>query len=403
MKSHRLHRRLCAVLSLCLAALLAGCTDDNAGDPPPVTIQPQQAGGAPPKPRGAEAPQPTARPRQQSAARPKAPPIDPEADPEDVFEIVSSEPLFDIVGQAPRVKPADQFIAVAPPTGSNADSFVVVSTVRSQESSGPANPDFKLPSGFRALPSQGYSPAGLPLRITCEADKALMALVPAGISPQGTNNGPPEAGPEFPVYLDAYYIDVTETTVGQFIVYRDDQRSKGRSITSALNENDPPEYPVQGVSWGTAQAYSRWAGKDLPTEAEWERAARGEAGFKYPWGNSRVVWPRSRTLEQIDPVGTFATDKSAYGVYDLAGNVREWCADWYSADAYKEASSGPETVVRNWTGPRKTSELNERVVKGNGPDWACWHRRGVEMRTRLPGFGFRSVLRVKQPGADGGK
>ena len=126
---------------------------------------------------------------------------------------------------------------------------------------------------------------------------------------------------------------------------------------------------------------------------EWERAARTEAGWRTPWGNGRAIWSRSRELHQIDPVMSFRTDVSPYGVFDLAGNAREWVSDWYSDTAFADAAKRPLDLP-NWPGQRKPSIDNHRVVKGNGPDWSVWHRAAQHMSHEAADIGFRCVLRL---------
>jgi formylglycine-generating enzyme required for sulfatase activity len=170
---------------------------------------------------------------------------------------------------------------------------------------------------------------------------------------------------EHRVTLDAFYMDKHEVTTGRYAKFLEET---GHEHPDHWNEVDLAQHgtrPVIGVNWHDAEAYCQWAGKRLPTEAEWEKAARGTDGRKYPWGNeepSRSLanynWDGKRAWEGYDtlsPVGSYEVGKSPYGVYDLAGNVQEWVADWYSEDYY---GSSPG---RNPTGP---SEGQNKVLRG---------------------------------------
>lgn len=211
-----------------------------------------------------------------------------------------------------------------------------------------------------------------------EKDGSVLIYIPAGEFTMGSNDNDDEK-PIHKVYLDAYYMDKYEVTVGQF---REFCNATGRSMPDQPSWNRPAvdsfqdevakyeawlknHCPVVGVFWEDASAYASWAGKRLPTEAEWEKAARGTDGRKYPWGNkwngsycnhgSGLSPDSTDGYEYTAPVGCFPQGTSLYGVMDMAGNVWEWCADWYYKDYYQNSPS------RNPTGP---SFGLRRVVRG---------------------------------------
>lgn len=192
------------------------------------------------------------------------------------------------------------------------------------------------------------------------SDGSEMVYVPAGTFWMGTNSGNAlgahDEMPQHEVYLDAFWIDRTEVTNVQYRLCVD---SGGCVPTGTQNSTvrrkylDNPyfdNYPVSSVSWAQADAYCRWAGKRLPTEAEWEKAARGTDGRIYPWGDSfdgNLVnfCDASCALEHRDddwddgygetaPVGSYPAGASPYGALDMVGNVWEWVADWYDEDYY---------------------------------------------------------------------
>ena len=168
--------------------------------------------------------------------------------------------------------------------------------------------------------------------------------------------------PRHKVYLDAYYIDVYEVTNEMYAKFLKATNHKPPKYWDDPRYNDPQQ-PVVGVTWEDAKAYCDWAGKRLPTEAEWEKAARGGLiGKRFPWGDDAShdyanyagtvgtdIWGYSA------PVGKFAPN--GYGLYDMAGNVFEWCADWYEKDYYSKSPT------KNPTGP---SSGKTRVVRGGG-------------------------------------
>jgi formylglycine-generating enzyme required for sulfatase activity len=170
-----------------------------------------------------------------------------------------------------------------------------------------------------------------------------MIYIPAGKFIMGANDGEDDEKPPHEVGLDGYWMGKYEVTFDQYDRYcqetgkaKTDDRGWGR-------ENRP----VIHVSWSDAGAYCDWLSQktglkfDLPSEAQWEKAARGSRGFRYPWGNDfdeNKCNSDESGLKKTMPVGTYPLGKSPYGCMDMAGNVWEWCSDWYNKEYYKNNS-----------------------------------------------------------------
>ena len=197
------------------------------------------------------------------------------------------------------------------------------------------------------------------------------------------------------VTLGEYWIDRTEVTNTAFAVFLNDvdapeDQMEGPLLTwssaSRLEYTDgewhvkPPyaEHPIAGVTWYGAQAYCEWAGRRLPTEAEWEKAARGTDGRIFPWGNDDATCLLANyggCVGETTPVGSYPNGTSPYGAVDMAGNVWEWVQDWYQGDYYAIA---PDTDA---PGPLQGSE---RVLRGG---WAMGDpRNSVYIRTTVRYF-----------------
>jgi serine/threonine-protein kinase len=162
--------------------------------------------------------------------------------------------------------------------------------------------------------------------------------------------------PERTVTLDAFWIDQTEVTNKMYAVCVDADKctppfqSNSYTRENYFGNSKYDEYPVIYVSWNQADAYCAWAGRRLPTEAEWEKAARGKDGFLYPWGNTALDKSRLNyglNVGDTSPVKQYPGGISPYGAYDMAGNAWEWVADWYDENYYKTAPSanpmGPDS------------------------------------------------------------
>jgi serine/threonine-protein kinase len=279
------------------------------------------------------------------------------------------------------------------------------------------------PAGMKTLGrnAQGYEEA-LWLK-----DSSVMVKVPAGEFWMGSvpGEGDDDERPQHKVFLDEYWLDKHEVTNRQFerfvkaTGHRTDAEKEGRGFVydtdSSKWVNKPgmswrsyhnhatESHPVVLVLWNDAKAYCDWAGKRLPTEAEWEKAARGTDARKYPWGNEtpdaggfyranwgegtdRSVWKRDE-YEFTAPVGTYPAGASPYGLLDMAGNVWEWCADWYDKDYYGRSAS---------YNPQGPSTGSFRVLRGGSWGNGAWNLRAAfrlrrEPSNRNDGGGFRSA------------
>jgi formylglycine-generating enzyme required for sulfatase activity len=201
--------------------------------------------------------------------------------------------------------------------------------------------------------------------------------VPAGEFTMGSPTGDPDERPPHQVYLDSFLIDIYEVTVGQYAAFLQETGNHPPSDWKAMNQFSHQKHPVSNVDWADAAAYCKWAGKRLPTEAEWEKAARGTDGRLYPWGNEPPT-PRHANYEQagsnshgaLAPVGSFEAGKSPYGLYDMAGNAWEWVSDWYDHGYYQTSPpknpEGPPTggfkVIRggSWNNSSRVLRSSDR-------------------------------------------
>ncbi len=229
-----------------------------------------------------------------------------------------------------------------------------------------------------------------------------LVCVPAGDFLMGSTDADGNAyGDEMPqhtVYLDAYWIDQTEVTNAQYAqcvaagVCRrpDSERSWTRS--SYYGSSQYADFPVIEVSWDDAVDYCTWAGRQLPSEAQWEKAARGTDGRIYPWGNQA---PNTNLLNYFNnlgdttAVGSYPDGASPYGALDMAGNVWEWTADWYDSDYYSSRTT--------WRNPAGPSSGDNRVLRGGS--WNDSARAGraalrgrVTPGSRASNLGFRCRL-----------
>jgi serine/threonine-protein kinase len=212
--------------------------------------------------------------------------------------------------------------------------------------------------------------------------------VPAGEFLMGSADSDSDANstekPQHKVYLDTYSLDQMEVTKDQY------QKcvAAGKCAAPTCNGTGQGNHPVVCVAWRDAVNYCAWAEGRLPTEAEWEKAARGSDGRIYPWGNALPDDKRcnfNNNVRDTAAVGSYPDGVSPYGALDMAGNVWEWTADWYDVKYYAGSSAQL---------PQGPDSGQFRVLRGGSWDDGRWHvrvaaRRGDDPDFRDDGVGFR--------------
>ena len=252
-------------------------------------------------------------------------------------------------------------------------------------------------------------------------DTAVMVWVPAGPFLMGSAETDPDAfpneKPQHLVTLDGYWIYQNDVTVAQYKAYC---AATGKEMPVAPAWDWKDTHPMVNVTWDEANAYAKWAGAHLPSEAQWEKAARGMDGRRYPWGNSwdaakcnnfmlhrPTVMVMSRFQERLlkflriqslrsvgtMPAGSYPAGASPYGCLDMAGNVWQWCEDWHGSDYYKISPA---------KNPKGLEDGQGRVVHGGSwVDSPAAFFRCARRLDYVPGLatsrlGFRCV--VSSPG-----
>jgi len=250
-----------------------------------------------------------------------------------------------------------------------------------------------------------------------EAQVEGMSCIPGGAFTRGHDEGPKHARPAAEVYVETFYMDQNEVTVAEYKrCVREKKCPKSGPRYADFNR---PKQPINGVSWYDAVAYCQARGKHLPTEAEWEKAARGTDQRLYPWGNEPATCERAVLKDErgrgcgvkkrgkhpeksrVWEVGQ--KPPTLHGLYDMAGNSFEWVADWHSKDY---TACGEACLGVNPKGPCQGAETcpkhSHKVVRGGswywGPPYATtiFRRRHVPSNRPFHHFGFRCAASLEE-------
>jgi len=239
-----------------------------------------------------------------------------------------------------------------------------------------------------------------------KADPKNMILVSSGFFIMGSNRSLEDEAPEHRVYLDSYWIDKYEVSAGKFAEFLNtldnvkgyylDNKFGTLYYDSRFHSRPGLEnYPINNITWHAADEYCKWKEKRLPTEAEWEKAARGTTAQAYPWGNippsdtlARYfqTWTKEEKHKVMVPVQALTEGQSPFGLYNMAGNVKEWVDDWYDREYYNEQSE--------YANPRGPIGGEFKVVRGGswrdmkGFIYSTFRNSG-NPKSRMDDYGFR--------------
>jgi formylglycine-generating enzyme required for sulfatase activity len=254
----------------------------------------------------------------------------------------------------------------------------------------------------------------------CKDAPAGMQCVPGGWFTRGADDGPDNARPADKVWVDTFYMDTYEVTYGDYQACV--KAKKCAKAGPHYQDFNRPRQPVTGVSWYDARQYCEAQGKRLPTEAEWERAARGPNNTLHSWGDEAATCERAVIMdkrgrgcgtpkkggspEKGRPLEVGSRPVEAYGLYDMMGNSWEWVADWYSPTY---AACGADCQGRNPKGPcggaDKCPKHRQKIVRGGSWYWpasyatAVWRRAHVATNNPFHHFGFRCAASTEQAAA----
>jgi formylglycine-generating enzyme required for sulfatase activity len=279
-----------------------------------------------------------------------------------------------------------------------------------EQESGASETPTVPPDGPTSLPD-GRPIAG------CGAVPEGMACIPGGAFERGSDDGPRHARPAAEVWLQTYFMDIHEVTYAE---YKSCEASGACPKQKPYYQDfDAPRQPMNGLNWYAAVDYCKSKGKHLPTEAQWEKAARGPEGAVYPWGDEPAtcelavikdatgrscgIKQKGKYPDKGRPNEIGSRPPGVYGLYDMAGNSWEWVADWYSSswEACGEACQGIDPLGP-CDGAEPCGKRKWRTVRGGSWYWEANYATGFRRRPHVPSnspfhhFGFRCAASVDE-------
>lgn len=270
----------------------------------------------------------------------------------------------------------------------------ILSTVLLAGGAAPVDPRLgwhgeRMPDGLSRAKNEG--------EYVWKKDGTIMVYVPPGPFTMGSDRGEPSAKPAHTVDLDGFYIDKFEVSWRRWkesgLPYLEETDERVQKV-QAPDWGIHDAQPVVHVTWHEAKRYAAWAGKRLPTEAEWEKAARGTDGRTYPWGEAEPTFERAMWVDHplsrkaTAPVNCCAAGASPYGVLNMAGNVWEWCEDSYQPDFYARSPK---------KNPVNLAKGDLKILRGGalqlGPTFLrTFNRYWLLDVDRISDIGFRTAL-----------
>jgi sulfatase modifying factor 1 len=309
--------------------------------------------------------------------------------------------------------------AAPQPKASEAEAVPVAKaddTTPPADPSDDGQPEAMAPAEPEPPPPLPSAPDGTAM-IRCEAAPEGMACIEGGPFIRGADDGPDHAKPKATIWAQTFYMDLYEVTYEQWEAC--EKEKKCPKSGPRYTDFDHPKMPIQGVSWFEARQYCQAHGKDLPTEAQWEKAARGPEGKLYSWGDEEVTCERAIIKDESGrscglekqfskpevgrPWDVGSRDPGAYGLYDMIGNSWEWVLDWYSR-SYEKCGEHCEGVDPKGPcdGAEKCPGHSQKIIRGGSWFWDKTRATGVYRRPHYPQnepfhhFGFRCAASIDQ-------